>query len=193
MKDRRVSRTEKSIRNVFLDLLPQKSIYQITVSEIAALANIGRGTFYAHYTDIFDLLSQIEDEVIENVHGLFISAYAEKSDGCMELWLNAFLDYVTTNKDIFLSLFSGNVCGHFEEKLKESIKEDIKNGLFPTAPVKNWDLETRNRYYHVLFLSDSAIGMFRYWINNFTGNDWEHHKKRFIEIVLYCFRFLTRD
>ena len=46
--DLRVTRTREAIRSRFLDLLLQKNFNDITVKDIAAAANIGRGTFYLH-------------------------------------------------------------------------------------------------------------------------------------------------
>ena len=52
------------IRRAFTDLLEKKPIQSITIKELCALAGINRGTFYAHYTDIYDLWEQIEDEML---------------------------------------------------------------------------------------------------------------------------------
>lgn len=59
--DHRTRVTKLLIRRAFLDLLGQKPIQNITVKELCARAGINRGTFYSHYTDIYDLLAQLED------------------------------------------------------------------------------------------------------------------------------------
>ena len=51
------------IRRAFTTLLRQKPIQSISVKELCELAEINRGTFYAHYTDIYDLRDQIEQEM----------------------------------------------------------------------------------------------------------------------------------
>ncbi len=53
MEDRRNKKTEQLIKRVFLKLLKEKSLNKITVAEIARLADLGRGTFYLHYGDVY--------------------------------------------------------------------------------------------------------------------------------------------
>ena len=63
--DRRVKRTKKLLRDSLFSLLQQKSINEITVTELTEVADINRATFYFYYTDIFDMLDQIQNEAYE--------------------------------------------------------------------------------------------------------------------------------
>ena len=65
--DRRIRKTRKVIRECLTELLKEKRIQDITVREIAEKADINRGTFYLHYKDIFDLMEQIENELLEEL------------------------------------------------------------------------------------------------------------------------------
>ena len=66
-KDHRTRVTKMLIRKAFTDLLSQKPIQSITIKELCQRAGINRGTFYSHYTDIYDLLQQIEGEMMEDL------------------------------------------------------------------------------------------------------------------------------
>jgi AcrR family transcriptional regulator len=57
------SRSRHLIKQAFGELLHEKDLAKITVTDIVERANISRGTFYAHYADVYDLLSQIEAEM----------------------------------------------------------------------------------------------------------------------------------
>ena len=63
--DRRVRKTRTSLRACLGKLLRTKKIQDISVRELADMADINRGTFYLHYRDVYDLLSQIESEVLK--------------------------------------------------------------------------------------------------------------------------------
>jgi AcrR family transcriptional regulator len=63
--DRRVKRTKKLLRDSLFSLLQEKSINEITVTELTEVADINRATFYFYYTDIFDMLDQIQNEAYE--------------------------------------------------------------------------------------------------------------------------------
>lgn len=64
--DHRTRVTRMMIRRAFTDLLNHKPIQSISIRELCASAGINRGTFYAHYTDIYDLQEQIESEMLED-------------------------------------------------------------------------------------------------------------------------------
>ncbi len=62
--DARVRYTQKVLKDSLLQLLEKKPINKITVKEVCELAELNRATFYAHYTDCFDLLESIENEML---------------------------------------------------------------------------------------------------------------------------------
>lgn len=61
--DRRVKYTKQAIRNSFLNLLSEKPMDKISVTEICRDADINRGTFYSHYTDPYELKTRLEAEL----------------------------------------------------------------------------------------------------------------------------------
>ncbi|WKB35713.1 TetR/AcrR family transcriptional regulator [Terrilactibacillus sp. S3-3] len=77
--DLRVLKTRDAIKSHFLDLLLNKSFTDITVKDIADAARIGRGTFYLHYKDKFDLLDQLINEGLADVLKHFQPANIFKS------------------------------------------------------------------------------------------------------------------
>lgn len=65
--DARVRYTQGAIRRAFLRLLQEKPLAKVTVKDICQLAEINRATFYSHYHDIYDLLEQIEQEMLDHL------------------------------------------------------------------------------------------------------------------------------
>ncbi|WP_306663957.1 TetR/AcrR family transcriptional regulator [Robertmurraya korlensis] len=69
--DRRKRYTKMVLKESLMNLLKQKPISSITIKEVCELADINRSTFYAHYSDQYELLYSIEEEFIEGmVHTL---------------------------------------------------------------------------------------------------------------------------
>ena len=60
--DRRVRRTRAQLRRALTQLLAEKELRSITVRELTDRADVNRGTFYAHYRDIYDLMEHLENE-----------------------------------------------------------------------------------------------------------------------------------
>lgn len=65
--DLRIERTRKSIINAFIELRARKPLEKISIKELSELAYINKATFYAHYSDIYDLAEQLENEAIASV------------------------------------------------------------------------------------------------------------------------------
>ena len=69
--DRRVRKTKQQFRQGLTDLMKMKSIKDITVKELTEYVDMNRGTFYLHYRDVFDLLEQMEQELLDKMVALF--------------------------------------------------------------------------------------------------------------------------
>ena len=65
--DRRVRKTKAQLREGLARLMLQKSIKEITVKELVDEVDINRSTFYLHYTDIYQMLQQIEEDALEEI------------------------------------------------------------------------------------------------------------------------------
>ena len=60
-ENRSVRNTKKKLREGLLRLMEDKPINEIPVKELTELVDVNRGTFYFHYTDIYDLLRRMEE------------------------------------------------------------------------------------------------------------------------------------
>lgn len=61
--DLRIIKTNENIKNAFSNLLLEKTFKDITVQNICDEALIGRSTFYDHYSDKYDLLNKMVEEI----------------------------------------------------------------------------------------------------------------------------------
>lgn len=62
--DRRVIKTKRAIRNAFAELLSEKDINEITIKDISDAAEINRKTFYSYYAGVYQLVDEIENEIV---------------------------------------------------------------------------------------------------------------------------------
>ena len=65
--NRSTRRTRSAIRDALTEMLAVKPVGKITVQELIDKANICRTTFYAHYEDIYDLLSEVENDILSEI------------------------------------------------------------------------------------------------------------------------------
>ncbi len=55
------------IRTAYAELLKEKDLSKITVTDIVKRADLNRATFYAHYPDVRGVTEEIENEIIEKM------------------------------------------------------------------------------------------------------------------------------
>lgn len=103
--DRRVKYTKAFLRQSLLELMKQRPIGKITVTELCEQADVNRNTFYAHYSSPEDLLQSIEQELFNEVAAA-ISPEA-LSQGTTQLLLTV-CSSIQANADICKIIFSEN-------------------------------------------------------------------------------------
>ncbi|RAV01947.1 TetR/AcrR family transcriptional regulator [Paenibacillus sp. YN15] len=62
--DRKTRYTRMVLQDSLMELMKDKPINKITIKELCEHADLNRTTFYAHYTDQYDLLRKIGDEAL---------------------------------------------------------------------------------------------------------------------------------
>lgn len=69
--NRRRLQSMEQIESAFTQLIQQKELDQITVSELCKLCGLNRSTFYANYTDIYDLADRVRERLEQEVGQLY--------------------------------------------------------------------------------------------------------------------------
>lgn len=123
--DIRVEKTERAIKQAFMELRAQRPVEKIRVKELCDLAQINKSTFYAHYQDIYALESTLEGELVEDVlDGLGTlkpSDFYERTDWLTQELFRAF----GQNAREVNILFSGSRKALFINRLEQGLRERI--------------------------------------------------------------------
>ena len=95
--------TRAHIRSAFLSLMAEKKWDKITVREICQSASLTRGTFYQYYSDIYDLMEQLESHLLEDLSTQFQGLRSKESP---PVSLSRFLDRFNVDPPLsFLAWF----------------------------------------------------------------------------------------
>lgn len=68
--DLRVQKTRISIRNALFDLLGEKELSRISISELCRRAQINRKTFYRHYNSTADIIEELENTLLAELSAI---------------------------------------------------------------------------------------------------------------------------
>ena len=63
-QDRRAKRTASQIKETMFSFMENTAIHQISVSDICKTCQINRATCYDHYRDVFDLVQDMENDML---------------------------------------------------------------------------------------------------------------------------------
>ena len=69
-------RSRKLINDALADLLTEKPLDKITVTDVVSRADINRGTFYAHYKDIPDVVDHLIQQTFSAIREAMMSTVA---------------------------------------------------------------------------------------------------------------------
>ena len=145
-------RSEKLIKNAVIDLLGEKKdINKISVSETVKRAGVNRGTFYNHYRDVKDVLSQIEAEMMSSLLEKWRASFLKEGprfDGFIDDLVASFVE----NESLFTKLVS-SVPDYVFVDLKVKIYNVFLN-------IPDHDALSREEKALIMFLSNGISGAF---------------------------------
>jgi AcrR family transcriptional regulator len=130
--DRRSLRTRHALHHALIDLIMERGYDAISVADIADAANVGRSTFYVHYTDKDDLLRS----GIGYLKTMLIDPPAELA-GEGPLRFSRFLTtHLKDQRKLYRALMSSSagaiVMGTLRSALCDMLRKDLRKG--PNQP-----------------------------------------------------------
>lgn len=157
--DRRVRKTRKQLREGLARLMETKSIRDIKVKELVEEVDINRSTFYLHYSDIYDMLSQIEEELIEEIQDA-LRMYPLGPNRQSAAFLCRMFEIMSENRGIYKAICGPNGDGKFVTRLENVVASEAFRSLRPLlAQVP--EREIRFLYAYCL---NGCVGLIKMWL-----------------------------
>lgn len=160
--DRRVRKTRRQLRQCLSVLLKEKKIQEITVREISDMADINRGTFYLHYKDVFDLLEQIEHELLEELEDVLNHYQADDLLSKPAGIFTEVFSLVKENADMVAILIGDNGDLNFVNQLNLIVRDKCLNNWMEL----NCSREAVSFDAYFSFIVSGYIGIVQYWLKN---------------------------
>jgi AcrR family transcriptional regulator len=137
-KKEKISQTKKDIMEAFWNLYCEKKIEKITVKEVTKNAGYNRSTFYEYFIDIYDVLEQIENEVIPTKDELPPLSMSNVELG---MPVDIFMNLYDKNSEFYFVLLGDKGDPAFAGKLKNSIKEILNEVLVTEVKMNQIELD----------------------------------------------------
>ena len=120
--DIRIEKTEKAIRNAFIELRSGKPLEKITVKELCQLAYINKSTFYSHYEDIYALSDALELETVASITNSISRSYEYSAEN-LDVFTRELCLAFSAHTSLINILFSGKEKSRLAGRLETAIKE----------------------------------------------------------------------
>lgn len=155
--------TKKALEKAFIQLLGEKPLKKITVSDVTSFCGVNRMTFYYHFEDIYSLLDySLKEEFKNSLNGKY------DASNWLEGMANIF-NVCYANKNLVLSAYRFNSRGNVElildpivyNLVMHVVKEEINGHKVSDDDV----IFVANAYKHLL------IGVVLDWIKNDMKED----------------------
>lgn len=122
-------RSRKLIRKAFMEILKEKNLEKVTVTDIVKRADINRSTFYAHYPDVLGVVEEIHAELLcyfeEYLATIDFSNFFEDP----KKHLLIIVKIAEENEELYRMLAKSNTALKQMENLKKILVTKILTGM----------------------------------------------------------------
>ena len=158
-QDRRVSRTRARLRQSLIELLQEKDIRKISVTELAERADVNRGTFYSHYQDLYDMVLQLQEELLQEFDGVLRAYPAQVLEAGLYPILRDVFGFIRRNAELCMIFLSRGEESRFLKRLKDMVYERVVREWGELYPFPTQAL----RSYVLSFFVGGAVGLIQKW------------------------------
>lgn len=147
-KRRKASRAR--IEKVFFELLQTRDLDKISVSAICKKAGLNRTTFYANYTDIYDLADTIREKLESNMKTLYAEEITQRFNSNDYLKL---FQHIKENPTLYQTYFK---LGYDENYMILTYDSALAQTHFQDAFIE----------YHIAFFKAGITRIIKMWLQN---------------------------
>lgn len=188
--DRRVVKTKRAIRNAFITLLAKKDYNDISVKDIADVADVDRKTVYNYYSGIYAIREELENELV----GLWNDAI-EKLDVRNNLAnpqriFATLTEIINSNLELYSNLMKLDARSHIVRKMTVALTEKVQGELEKSSVAH---LGNRRLEYMARFITSGMLAAYQSWFNSDRALPLEELSKGMGDFVLYGIKGLERD
>ena len=133
--NRKIQMTKRCIREALFECLKEKDINKITISSLCEKADINRSTFYKYYGSQYDVIKEMEQEVIKLIN-------EQLNDQPKETSFIQLLQFLKANKETIELFFACNVDNEFPKQVLalDSINNQLEQVSQNDPYIKNYIL-----------------------------------------------------
>ena len=136
----------EKIEKAFVELLQERELKEITVSDICKKTELNRSTFYANYIDIYDLADHLREKLEKEFSELFTDEDTREATGAVKMFT-----HIRDNQLFYKTYF----------KLGYDEKHHV---MIYDAKRAESDFDNQYLKYHIEFFRNGINAMIKMWL-----------------------------
>jgi AcrR family transcriptional regulator len=163
--DRRVARTRAMLQQAHISLILRKGYEAITVDDICDAANVGRSTFYAHYSSKDDL----RRSGLEHLRRLLVERQKKALAGAGDIrerslgFSLTMFEHARDHLDLYKALVGGRGGAIALGTIRQILSDLVRNELAATASKKSADVIPRELV--VQYVVGAFMAVMTWWLD----------------------------
>lgn len=160
--DRRVQRTRELLQKALIELISERGNNAITIQDIADRANVGRTTFYLHYSSKDELFMSCHEAIVNEFHFGPLHALSreellspEAPSGMASAYRH--LENTRALLSIFQSKDSPLILRRIREGSAQEIEAGLRSAFAETASTIPFDVLAN-------YLAGAQIALMQWWL-----------------------------
>lgn len=163
--------TKQAIKNAFIQQVEEVGFERVTVKNLALVAEINRGTFYLHYSDKYDVMEDLQQELLKELeryvkHVQPLDAFQTLKMGQL---YQPFIKVITCIKEhapAFRMLLGEQGSPSFTQKVKMIFGSHILDRL---SLIRKEAQDPEFQQYLQAFIASAILGVIQEWLDK--GNE----------------------
>lgn len=176
--DKRVIKTKKVICNAFADLLIQKDINDITITELAEKAEVNRKTIYNYYPTTMDILNEIEDSLVASYEKIIDELDVSISLKDPTIIFMELTKVLNENLAFYSKLIKLDTNSLLVTKFGKIIIERLKQDFLKEKLFENRDVD-----FIITYIVNGMFAAYQYWFNSGMTLPIEEFSKKISKLV----------
>ena len=173
-------RSRKLIRQAFYEILKEKDLEKITVTDIVKKADVNRSTFYAHYPDVMGVVEEIQIELLEYTQGFmdaidFKDFYEDPKPHLLNI-----IKMVAENNELYRLLMNSAMV----KKQMDQLKNIMIERIIATLDEPDWFEDELSKKFSVRFFLGGIADVYTQWLEGVIDCSIEELTDQLAELVV---------
>jgi len=154
--DRRVRKTRQQLGDALVALILDKGYDAITIKDITDRADVAHATFYRHYRDKDELLTQKLEEVIQEIEAFTREPSLQDAEGYL------IFKHAQENSVLYCILLSSQGTTYVRKRIRETIAANILRTCKPLRSARRGVVPPQVAAHHI---AGSLLLLIEWWLD----------------------------